>query len=634
MPRDVRDTARQASFTRRAALLSLGTTGLFGTLFLRLHGLQVGQAEEFSVLAEENRVNVHLVVPLRGTILDRFGIELANNRQNFRVLLIPEDARRQGLTSVEDALDLIGRIVDLPDFRRRRIIRQAASSPSFVPITIKENLDWDEFARVNVNLPDLPGVVPDVGQTRQYGTGEHVSHLVGYVGAVTQVEQDADDDPLLRLPSFRIGKQGVERILDRRLRGAAGTSRVEVNAGGRVIRELARDDGTPGENVVLTIDEDIQRHTAEQFAGESGAAVVMDVNSGDILAMVSEPGFDPNLFTFGISHADWAALRDNPLNPMLNKAITGQYPPGSTFKMIVAMAALESGLINPRQTVHCNGHWRIGNVEKRCWRRQGHGAMNMRNAIKNSCDIYFYEIATQIGIERIAAMADRFGLGQDFDMPLTGERSGIVPNARWKRGQHDEAWYPGDTANVGIGQGYLLTTQLQQAVMTARLATGREVRPKLVRAIGSEDRTNVVRAPAIDLPQEYFDLVRDGMDAVINEAGGTATRSAVRGEGLSMAGKTGTVQVYSFSAAEREDGPREFDELPWRLRDHGLFVGYGPVDAPKYAVSVAVDHGGGGSRAAAPRARAIMQYVLEKDPSSQSALGPVAAAASSAGEQG
>ncbi len=627
MARDIRDTARQALFTRRAAMLSFGTMGLFGTVFWRLYGLQVRQAEEFGILAEENRVNVHLLVPKRGRILDRFGVELASNRQNFRVLLVPEDARNVGGSNVEEALNVLGEIVELSDYRRRRALREAARNRSFVPITVKENLDWEEFARVNVNLPDLPGIVPDVGQTRYYAVGDHVAHVVGHVGRVTREEQLDDDDPLLRLPDFRIGKLGVERRLETQLRGSAGTSRVEVNAVGRVIRELQRNEGEPGDDVVLTIDEELQSFAAAQFEGESGSAVVIDIASGDILALVSQPGFDPNLFTFGISHAEWALLRDSERNPMVNKAVAGQYPPGSTFKMVVALAALEAGVMDPAEQVFCRGQITLGDRVFHCWRRRGHGAMNMRNGIKNSCDVYFYEVARRVGIDRIAAMAQRLGLGTATGISLPGERSGLVPTSGWKLATYGTRWQQGETLITGIGQGFLLSTPLQQALMVARIASGNEVIPRLVRAVGNsvglETAGDVLPQLSLGLDPAHLAIIHDGMNAVVNEVGGTATRSAVRGEGMSMAGKTGTAQVRNISSAEREEGVISNAELPWRLRDHALFVGFGPVEAPRYAVSVVVEHGGSGSGAAGPRAREIMQFAQTRDPAMRPAFGHV-----------
>jgi len=620
MARDVRDTARQATFTRRTAIASIGAMGLFGTVFWRLYGLQVQQAEEFGILAEENRINVRLLVPQRGRIIDRFGVELAANRQNFRVLLVPEDARNEGVSNVDEALNVLSEIVELSDYQRRRALRDASRNRPFVPITVKENLEWEEFARVNINLPDLPGIVPDVGQTRYYPIGPHVSHIVGHVGRVTEEEQEDDDDPLLRLPDFRIGKLGIERAFDLQLRGGVGTSQVEVNAVGRVIRELQRNEGQPGEDVVLTIDEDLQRFAAAQFEGESGAAAVLDVATGDILALVSEPGFDPNLFTFGISEDEWATLRDNELNPMVNKAVAGQYPPGSTFKVCVALAALEAGVISPNETVFCSGHITLGDRDFHCWRRRGHGAMNMRNGIKNSCDVYFYEVARRLGIDRIAAMAERLGLGYETGIPLPGERSGLVPSSGWKIATYGTPWQQGETLIAGIGQGFLLTTPLQLAVMTARIATGNEVIPHLVRAAGRDVEESGVLAET-PLPQMPLGV---DPDHVVNEVGGTATRSAVHGEGMSMAGKTGTAQVRNISSAERESGVIRNEDLPWRLRDHALFIGYGPVEAPKYAVAVVVEHGGGGSAAAGPRAREIMQYALERDPGARAAIGTVA----------
>jgi len=630
MARDVRDTARQALFTRRAAIASVGAAGLFGAVFWRLYSLQVENVEEFTELAEENRINRRLIVPQRGRILDRFGVELGANRQNFRVLFVPEQAQIKGVSDIEEALDLLGEIVEISDYRRRRVMREVSRNRAFIPVTVKENLEWDEFARVNLNLPDLPGIEPDVGQTRFYPNGNHIAHVVGHVGRVTEEEQRADSDPLLRVPDFRIGKLGVERELEAELRGEAGVQNIIVNAVGRPFGEEVVTESRPGNDVVLSIDDDLQEFTAAQFEGESGAAAVVDVATGDILALVSEPGFDPNLFTFGISPEEWDALRENELNPMVNKAVAGQYPPGSTFKMVVALAALEAGVMRPSEQIFCGGHITLGDRDFHCWRRQGHGAMNMRNGIKHSCDVYFYETARRVGIDRISAMAERLGLGQATDIRLPGERSGLVPTRGWKLATTGVSWQQGETLIAGIGQGFLLATPLQLAVMTARLATGQNVSPRLVRTVGAdvEDsaRVNQVLWPSLDIDPAHLALVHEGMNAVVNEPGGTATRSAVRGRGMSMAGKTGTAQVRNITAAERLTGVLDNDELPWRLRDHALFVGFGPVEAPRYAVGVVVEHGGSGSRAAGPRAREIMQYALTRDPANMRAMGDQASA--------
>lgn len=594
-------------FNRRAMLLFGAQVGVAGLLGARLYQLQLVENEAYATLAEENRVNLEPLAPPRGRIYDRSGQPLAINRPNYRLNFVRERA-----ASVEETLARLRRLVTLSDREVERLMRRLARTRGFVPVSVKENLSWEEFARVNANAPALPGVSPSIGWVRDYPEGDDLAHVVGYVAAVTEddLARDESGDPLLRLPDARIGKNGVEKFAEAALRGSAGRRRIEVNAGGREIRELSRDPGAPGPDLDLTIDLPLQRYAMRRLQGESAAAVVIDVRNGDLLCLASAPAYDPNKFVFGIGVDDWNALREDEYDPLRNKALAGAYPPGSTFKMITALAALQHGEMTPTETVFCNGRYPFGDRIFHCWRRRGHGPMQLKTAIQKSCDVYFYEAAKRVGIERLAELASRFGIGERFDIEAPNVKSGNLPTPDWMFGARGVRWSGGDTLNVGIGQGALLTTPLQLAVMTARLANGRDrVRPRLVRARGGAPLAEPAFEP-LDVDQGKLKLVLDAMNAVSNESGGTAFRSRIDDPDRQLAGKTGTAQVRRISMEERQAGVRKNEDLPWRLRDHALYVAFAPLEKPRYAIAVVVEHGGGGSKAAAPVARDIMMRAL------------------------
>ena len=604
-----KDSVRLKTFSRRAALMGGVQFAAFSVLASRMYYLQVLKSDEYTVLAEDNRINVRLLAPLRGEIVDRFGKVLVSNRQNFRVLLVPEQTN-----DIEETLDRVGRLLKISDRQRRKILRDAKRSAKFLPLTVAENLSWEEFAEINIHEPDLPGIQPDVGETRHYPYGEELAHIVGYVAPVSRRDLEKDKDPLLKLPGFRIGKQGLESRLDDELRGKAGASHVEVNAYGRVIRELSKDPGTAGAPVTLTLDMDIQKYATDRMAGETGAAVVMDIHTGEVMSIVSTPAFDSNDFNIGLSQKKWDGLRFNVYKPLVNKAIAGQYPPGSTVKMMVALAAFESGLVNPRHRVTCTGKYTLGNHDFHCWKKRGHGSVDMHHAIMHSCDIYFYETAKRIGIDRIEAMARRLGLGETHGFEVPGEKSGLVPSRAWKLARTGNSWQQGETLIAGIGQGYMLATPLQLAVMTSRIANGGfAVKPRIVRGIG-ETFIAPPEAPDIGISKAGLELVKGGMNAVSNVPGGTAYRSRIKEKGMELAGKTGTAQVRRITKAERAKGVLKNRELEWKQRDHALFVAFAPVHNPQYAISLIIEHGGSGSGVAAPIARDIMKRVLERDP--------------------
>jgi len=610
---------RYKAFTRRTVLLG-GSQGLLMSILAgRLYYLQVMRADQYRTLADENRISLRLLPPTRGRILDRAAVELANNQQNFRVLLVPEHATG----GIAKTLDALSALVEIDSHDRRRIEREIKRNRKFIPVTVLENLSWDEFSRVNVHLPDLPGIQPDVGESRFYPLGNAFAHLVGYVGVVSK--EETTGEPLLHLPGFRVGKSGVERAKEGFLRGAAGNSQVEVNALGRVIKQLKRNEGEPGSDIVLTLDSDLQMFTADRLGEETGSVVVMDVHSGDILAMVSTPGFNPNAFNLGIDHDEWRDLINNPRKPLINKPIRGQYPPGSTFKMIVALAALESGVVGVDHTVFCSGKIELGNHTFHCWKKGGHGRLNTTEALQQSCDIHFYDLAKRVGVDRIAEMAERFGLGSRAGIGIGGERGGLIPTKAWKLATIGERWQVGETLNTGIGQGFVLTTPMQLATMTAQIANGGyHIKPKLIHSPRDDTAQADIEPKSLGLSPVALALVQEGMYRVSNSPRGTAYRSRIKEPGMEMAGKTGTAQVRRISKAERETRVRKNEEKPWIERDHALFVGYAPVAAPRYAVAVVVEHGGSGSKTAAPIARDVMREVQLRDPSRTAPMGPVA----------
>lgn len=607
------EASRSRLLTRRALVMGGIQTALFGALAGRLYQLQIVESDRFTLLSEENRINLQLLAPERGRIFDRYGIPLAANQLNYRVLLVPEKAG-----GVAATLAALRQILPVTPEDEERIKLEAKRNRSFTPITVRENLTWDDVARIEVNAPELPGISIDVGQRRYYTYGALASHVIGYVGAVSEKDLEGTEDPVLSLPGFRIGKNGCEKTLDLALRGRAGSRQIEVNAYGRIIRELARDNGLPGDDHVLSIDMGLQEYVCARLEDHSASCVVMDVITGEVLALASVPAYDPNVFARGVTNPEWEELVRNPRAPLSNKASGGQYPPGSTYKMAVALAALEGGHMGPDEHVFCPGVMRMGNAQFHCWKRGGHGSMNMHAAIMQSCDVYFYEVAKRVGVDGIAAMSRRLGFGEVPGVGLPGERAGLVPTAAWKEATHGVAWQKGDTVVIGIGQGYMLSTPLQLAIYTARIANGGyAVKPTLVRAIHRRDgvvREEVPDFPSMGLKAAHLAIVKGGMNGVTNDRRGTAYKARIDEAEFAMAGKTGSVQVKRISKAERERGVIKNEDRPWKDRDHALFVGYAPVEKPRYAVAVVVEHGGGGSATAAPIARDVLREVQRRDP--------------------
>jgi penicillin-binding protein 2 len=511
-------------------------------------------------------------------------------------------------------------LIEVGEADRHRVLREIRRKHAFVPIVIRANLSWDEMARVEVAIPELAGVSIEEGLTRSYPFGETASHVVGYVAAVA--ETDLNGDPLLELPDFRTGKSGVEKSQDAELRGSAGTSQVEVNAFGRVVRELARIPGHPGQDVVTGLDMAMQDFlTRRCLVEQSVASVLLDAVTGEILALVSIPGYDPEPFAAGLTPAKWQELSSDPRHPLTNKVVAGVYPPGSTFKPAVATAALAAGVLTPETSISCPGYLEVGNATFHCWREHGHGTIRLRDAIKRSCDVFFYETARRLGIDRLATTARRLGFGGVLGLDIPGERPGLIPSREWKLKTSGTAWSQGETVIAGIGQGSVLATPLQIATMVARLVTGKAVVPCLVRPQGVMQPSGDARPPdfpALGISPRVLALVVDGMNAVVNEQGGTAYAERITDPGFAMGGKSGTSQVHAVTEYEREHGLRKISQIPWKERDHALFVGFAPVGAPRYVCATVVEHGGvrggHGSEVAGPICRDALREVQRRDP--------------------
>ncbi len=598
----IRESDKGKSFSRRAFLIAGGQVFLTTVLVGRMGYLQVIEAEKYSMQADRNRISMRVITPVRGLIFDRKEKPLALNQQNFRVLLVSEQAKGK----IKESLNQLGTLITIDESNHKKALKTAARQRSFIPVLVKENLDWDEVSKIQLHAPDLAGIIIDEGLTRHYPYKESFAHVLGYVAPVSEEEQKGN--PLLEQPGARIGKSGLELTYEKDLRGIAGTKKVEINAHGREIRDLDKKDAVAGKFLHTSLDLDLQEFAFKRMGEEAGSAITMNIHTGEILAFISTPSFDPNAFNWGLSSEYWKSL-NNPKTPLVNKPLTGLYSPGSTFKMIVALAALENGIITPDLKIRCNGFTKLGRRRFHCWKGRGHGSLDLVEAIKASCDIYFYEIAKRTGIEKIAEMARKFGLGSPSGIELSGEKSGLIPDTAWKQKTFHEPWQLGETYNTGIGQGYLLVTPLQLTVMAAALGNGGFlVTPHLTKL----DKEHTIKKP-IGVSKENLDIVTQGMFKVVNEKGGTALGSSVNYKGLKIAGKTGTTQVKRITMQEREDGLKDLEEIPWEWRDHALFVCYGPYDSPEYATAVVIEHGGGGSKVAGPIARDIMYKLFKME---------------------
>lgn len=590
-PRLVTEAQQKFTFTRRSLLLSGTQLAVGGLLAGRMAYISIAQNERYALLAESNRVNLTLMPPRRGWIVDRKGLPLALNRTMFRVDIIPDR-----LQDKDRVLGELQRLLGLPEDEMERIRSELERSAGYQPVQVADQLDWERFAAVSIRVSELPGVAPAQAFARYYPTGAAVGHLLGYVGAASAKDYEADKNQLLITPGFKIGKDSLEKTMEARLRGEPGAKRIEVSARGKLIRELATRPDKPGSTLHLTVDGALQDYAARRLGEESGSVVIIDCLTGGILTMASMPSFDPNSFSDGIGRTEWKMLQADDHIPMLNKSLQGLYPPGSTVKPMASIAMQQNG-IDPAETVFCGGGFRLGDRVFKCLGR--HGPMNMTSAIMKSCNTYFYTMANRLGYDRIAPIAKLTGLGQEFPLPFPSQRFGTVPDSEWKRKKYDQEWSRADSLNSTIGQGYVLTSPLQLAVMAARIASGRALQPRILLGNHAQD-------PMLGFVPEHLAVAREGMNLVVNGAG-TGARSRLPLDGIKMAGKTGTAQVRKIEGAQRGQSGA------WKYRDHGLFICFAPVDQPRYAAAVVIEHGLGGARAAAPVAKDIFTFLYDPE---------------------
>ena len=640
------------SFSRRALLIGGLQIGALGLIVKHLYGIQVIDSQKYLSLSDSNRFNFSLIPSSRGSIFDRKGRILATNTGSFDIEIVPEWSR-----DIHETLYNLTKYISLDEDEIKTILNLAKKQKSFIPITVKSNIDRQTVSRIAVNVPYLPGVSIERNERRIFPQGSLAVHVTGYVGRVSKSEQNKNS-PELFLPGFRIGKSGIELQYDIDMRGLPGTKRVEVNSLGKVIKSSIEKDTIKGKNINLSLDIHLQtfalrrlqagndklisinetkakkvldkskslawqlkddrnhinqNHNGDYVLPESGSVVVMDVNTGELVVSASAPTYDPNKFDPGISTSDWQMLSNHPRNPLINKTISGQYPPGSTFKMMVGLAALETGVITSKTKTFCSGHIEIGDMKFHCWHKHGHGAVDLLDAIAQSCDVFFYEIALKTGINKIAKISREFGLGLPTGINLPGEKSGLIPDRKWKLDVKKQVWRPGETIIAGIGQGYVLATPIQLALMTARIANGgKKIKPTLLKS----PILQASNANSVKVSEENLNIIKRAMEKVSLDEFGTGRNFRLGIKGVEMAGKTGTVQVRRISTKEREseEGVIKNEDRIWEWRDHALYVGYAPMDKPRYAISVIVEHGGSGSSKAGPIARDIMEATLTDDP--------------------
>ena len=611
--------------TRRMFILSSIKIVVFVSIISRLFYLQISENIKWKSLSDKNRLREWKTIPQRGIIQDYFGQKIADNTQVFQLHMIPED-----VPNLEELFFRLARIINFTERDKRSIIKRLKKRKPWEPIIISDNLSWAEFSRLNLFLHEIQGIKPVVALARKYLTDNSSAHIIGYVSDTSK--KDLENSELLReinSPGLKTGKNGLEKSLNELMIGQPGLQRFEVNAYGKRIKELKLVQGIPGKNFKTTIDLEIQKYASELIKKNSGSICVMDIYTGDIVVMVSSPTYDPNKFVHGISNKDWAELINDKKKPLINKSLAGLYPPGSTIKPIVAISALENDVINTKFTVRCKGSIEMYGQKYHCWKDKGHGFMNLRSAIKQSCDIYFYEVARRLGIDRLSETSKKFGLGKRVFANFNEERSGIVPNTKWKLNNIGKGWVLGETLISGIGQGYFQRTPIQLCLMTAQIANGGyEIAPRIIddrialtKIINSWRDKFIAQNENLDFEdvnlkklyrnKENIKFVHDAMFGATNEPMGTSFRSRLREPEYVYAGKTGTSQIRTITQEERELDLKN-EDLPYEKRDHALFIAFAPYKNPRYAISVIIEHGGTGSSAAAPVAKKVIKRVLER----------------------
>ncbi len=592
-------TAHQSiTFSRRMMLLGGAEAAVGGLLIGRMGWLAIAQNEKYQLLSESNRVQLIPVPPRRGWIIDRNGKPIAINKASFRVDLIP-----QQIVDAPKVIAEIQKLMNLEPDEVERITHELSQSRGFQPVSVADNVPYEQYAAITVRLPDLPGVAASQGFTRYYPGGSTVGQLVGYVGAASAADYEKENkNPLLLIPGVKIGKEGLEQVLEPTLRGEPGGQRVEVTARGKLVKELDPKPDRSGGTVQLTIDADLHQYAARRIGDQSGSVVVLDVTNGDILAMPSMPSFDPNNFSDGISGNEWKMLSEDDHLPLVDKVLESLYPSGSTIKPSMALALLRAG-IDPKARVFCSGSYPVGNHIFHCDKR--HGSVDMMAGVVQSCDIYFYEMCRRAGAERLAPVVKSMGLGEKFDLPFSNQRYGTIPDPEWMERKYHRAWQTYDTINMSIGQGNVLVNPLQLAVMAGRISTGRRIHPRLLKS----DR--VLPQEPLGVPKEHLDFIHEAMQGVVDH--GTAAGAKLPLANVTMAGKTGTAQVRRNTMAERNSGGvRSNESLAWKMRDHSLFVAFAPAMAPRYAAAAVIEHGGFGAQVAAPLIRDTLLFLFDK----------------------
>ena len=615
--------------SRRMFLLSAGKAIVFFGILGRLVSLQITESKKYSTLSDKNRFREWRIAPKRGVIKDYFDNEIASNEKVYQLHITPENA-----TNIDRLLFRLKNLLNLSSERLAYLKKKILKQKPWEPIIVSDNLTWSEFSRINLFLHELQGVEPIVSVARVYQDNS-TSHVIGYVSEVST--KDLKNKEYLRdmsVTGISVGKNGLENKLDKEIIGEVGFQRYEVNAYGKRIKQIQIDKGIEGKSYNITIDLEVQKFISELTKDLASSVSVMDIYTGEIVAMVSSPTYDPNAFVHGVGKEYWNYLLNHRDKPLMNKTISGLYPPGSTIKTIVALSALENDIINPEKTVQCKGVIDFYGEKFHCWKKKGHGYVNMKSAIKRSCDTYFYEIARRLGVDRLSETAKKFGLGKKVLNGFIEEKSGVVPNTKWKKKYIGQNWYLGETLHSGIGQGYYLTTPLQLCLMTAQIANGGyKIKPSLI--VGEKKENNLKNYmqykkenPNVEMStdiavanfgleplfrnQENINFVKDAMYAATNEIGGTSYRSRLKDKKYMFAGKTGSSQIKRFTEQQREDEVKQ-SEIDYKERDHALYVAFAPYNNPKYAISVLVEHGGSGSSAAAPIAKKVIKKVIERD---------------------
>ena len=606
-------------------VLSTIKIAVFLSIIVRLFYLQISENIKYRSLSDKNRLREWKIAPQRGIIEDYFGEKIAKNTRVYQLHMIPED-----VVNLEELFFKLSKIIDFNKQKRSNLVKRLKKRKPWETIIISDNLTWSEFSRLNLFLHEIQGIKPVISVARKYSEDGSSSHIIGYVSDTSV--KDLENSELLReinVPGLKTGKNGLEKSLNTEMIGKPGLQRFEVNAYGKRIKELKFEEGVAGKSFRTTLDQEVQKFTSKLIEGVSASVCVMDIYTGDIVSMVSSPTFDPNKFVHGISSEDWQGLIKNKKKPLINKSIAGLYPPGSTIKPIVALSALENDVISPKLVVQCKGSIELYGQKYHCWKDKGHGFMNLRNGIKQSCDIYFYEIARRLGVDRLSVTAKNFGLGKIILGSFIEERSGVVPNTKWKLKNIGQGWVLGETLISGIGQGYFQSTPLQLCLMMAQLANGGyEIKPRIIddkyalqstidawrEEFNSENKNFSFTNSGLKKlyrNQENIKLVLEALYGATNEPMGTSYRSRLTKKEYIYAGKTGTSQIRTITEEERELKLKNKD-LPYEKRDHALFVAFAPYKNPRYAISVVVEHGGTGSSAAAPIAKSVIKKVLDR----------------------